>query len=154
MKITEYKAYLYRLQDGKCALCEGSMDGLPTQLIHLEHAHSRKHGGSDTLDNVQLACAACNSKKGPASEPVKRKRIPRDLTLKNPHIHYYNKRILNNKEKSIIGIRDASLAEGYKYVLAASLARRYGTELAEGSLEDGGSLEDDAPRPVLNMVTR
>ncbi|WP_435020098.1 HNH endonuclease [Tundrisphaera sp. TA3] len=32
---------------------------------HIEHVIARQHGGDDSLDNLALSCARCNSFKGP-----------------------------------------------------------------------------------------
>ena len=32
---------------------------------HIEHVIARQHGGSDTIDNLALACYRCNMYKGP-----------------------------------------------------------------------------------------
>jgi len=33
--------------------------------FHVEHVLPRKHGGADVVDNLALACADCNLRKGP-----------------------------------------------------------------------------------------
>ena len=39
-------------------------DQSPLAALHVEHILPRKHGGSDDLDNLALACIDCNLHKG------------------------------------------------------------------------------------------
>jgi hypothetical protein len=37
----------------------------PLASLHIEHVVPKKHGGSDDIDNLALACIDCNLHKGP-----------------------------------------------------------------------------------------
>lgn len=37
----------------------------PYSLFHVEHIIPRKHGGTDDLENLGIACERCNAFKGP-----------------------------------------------------------------------------------------
>jgi hypothetical protein len=39
-------------------------DDSPLASLHIEHVVPKKHGGSDDVDNVALACIDCNLHKG------------------------------------------------------------------------------------------
>jgi len=53
---------------GKCIFCGRALtiarDGTPVSRATLEHIWPRNHGGTDALENLALACAACNHEKG------------------------------------------------------------------------------------------
>ncbi|MEZ4380165.1 MAG: HNH endonuclease [Nannocystaceae bacterium] len=53
---------------GRCIHCNRRMtltlDGEPLSRATIEHIVPRNHGGRDTLDNLAIACAACNIGKG------------------------------------------------------------------------------------------
>ena len=49
----------------RCEYCKLHQDDLPLTALHLEHVRPKKHGGSDELDNLALACIDCNLHKGP-----------------------------------------------------------------------------------------
>jgi hypothetical protein len=49
---------------GRCEYC-GVTEALFPFRFHVEHIIARQHGGSDTVDNLALACGFCNSHKGP-----------------------------------------------------------------------------------------
>jgi len=49
-------------RDGhRCRLCGGAVE--PTD-VHIDHIHPVKHGGTDDLDNLQVAHSRCNLRKG------------------------------------------------------------------------------------------
>jgi hypothetical protein len=48
-----------------CEYCRLPQDPLPLVSFHVEHIIPRKHGGSNDLDNLALACHYCNAHKGP-----------------------------------------------------------------------------------------
>ena len=54
--------------EGKCIHCQSKLalrtDGTPLNGATLEHILPKNHGGSDTLENLAIACARCNSEKG------------------------------------------------------------------------------------------
>lgn len=53
---------------GKCIHCNShlavALDGTPISRATIEHIHPRTAGGTDAIENLALACAACNSSKG------------------------------------------------------------------------------------------
>ena len=53
---------------GKCIHCNRQLivgaDGAPLARATIEHIVPRSHGGTDALENLALACAACNHEKG------------------------------------------------------------------------------------------
>lgn len=57
-----------RVLSGKCIHCgkrhQLELDGTPLTHATVEHIVPRAHGGTDALDNVAIACAGCNRKKG------------------------------------------------------------------------------------------
>lgn len=57
-----------RVLSGKCIHCgrrhQLSLDGAPHTEATVEHIVPRTHGGTDALDNIAIACARCNRKKG------------------------------------------------------------------------------------------
>lgn len=55
---TEVRAYLLHKWDGKCAYCgkEGRLE--------IEHVHPHSRGGSNSVNNLVVACRSCNEKKG------------------------------------------------------------------------------------------
>ena len=55
------KHTLYGLQEGAC---NGCLSWFPFRNMTLDHKTPRSKGGTDTDDNLQLLCGACNSKKG------------------------------------------------------------------------------------------
>jgi len=50
---------------GECEYCRLKQENLPFAIFHVEHIIPRKHGGSDDVANLALACERCNSYKGP-----------------------------------------------------------------------------------------
>ena len=53
---------LYKKQMGRCALCQEHQRN-PKNMA-LDHIVPRAKGGASSLDNLQLACRACNEEKG------------------------------------------------------------------------------------------
>jgi 5-methylcytosine-specific restriction endonuclease McrA len=51
--------------DHRCEYCQLQQEDSPLAALHIEHIRPKKHGGSDSLDNLCLACIDCNLKKGP-----------------------------------------------------------------------------------------
>ncbi|MBI3861590.1 MAG: HNH endonuclease [Planctomycetia bacterium] len=50
--------------DNCCEYCQRHHSTSPLIPLQVEHIVSRKHHGSDELDNLALACAECNLHKG------------------------------------------------------------------------------------------
>lgn len=48
----------------RCEYCGLHEDQSPLAALHVEHVLPRKHGGTDDLDNLALACIDCNLHKG------------------------------------------------------------------------------------------
>jgi hypothetical protein len=48
----------------RCEYCGLHEDQSPLAALHIEHVLPRKHGGTDDLDNLALACIDCNLHKG------------------------------------------------------------------------------------------
>ncbi|MGV3660666.1 MAG: HNH endonuclease [Prosthecobacter sp.] len=49
----------------RCEYCQLHQDDSPLASLHVEHIRPRKHGGSDDVSNLCLACIDCNLHKGP-----------------------------------------------------------------------------------------
>jgi len=48
----------------RCEYCRLHQDDSPLAPLHIEHIIPKKHGGSDSIDNLALACIDCNLHKG------------------------------------------------------------------------------------------
>lgn len=48
----------------RCEYCGLHQDDSPLAALHIEHVIPKKHGGSDDLSNLALACIDCNLQKG------------------------------------------------------------------------------------------
>jgi 5-methylcytosine-specific restriction endonuclease McrA len=48
----------------RCEYCGLREDQSPLAALHVEHILPRKHGGTDDIDNLALACIDCNLRKG------------------------------------------------------------------------------------------
>jgi hypothetical protein len=48
----------------RCEYCLQSEDETLEHFLQVEHIIARKHDGTDSLDNLALACLNCNSHKG------------------------------------------------------------------------------------------
>ena len=48
----------------RCEYCGLHEDQSPLAALHIEHILPRKHGGTDHLENLALACIDCNLHKG------------------------------------------------------------------------------------------
>lgn len=60
-----HKHTLFGRQEGRCNGC-GIV--FPFRNFTVDHVEPRAHGGTDHLDNLQLLCNACNSRKGTKSQ--------------------------------------------------------------------------------------
>jgi hypothetical protein len=58
----EDKEYVSRRDGWRCTFC-GKRVSRGTR--HVDHSVSRANGGTNHLNNLRLACSACNLKKGP-----------------------------------------------------------------------------------------
>lgn len=58
--------HLFRRDGGKCGICGQAFDMLNfnPSSIEVDHIKPRAAGGTDDLDNLQLAHARCNQRKG------------------------------------------------------------------------------------------
>lgn len=55
------KKWLFGHQDGKC---NGCLQSFPIHAMTVDHILPRAKGGTDHIENLQLLCGFCNSKKG------------------------------------------------------------------------------------------
>lgn len=64
-KVESHRGTIWR---GKCIHCRSWLlidsDGSYISRATIEHIVPRSHGGGDELENLALACAACNHEKG------------------------------------------------------------------------------------------
>lgn len=51
---------VHRRAGNCCEYCGLPEDLSPLASLHVEHIRPRKHGGTDELDNLALACIDCN----------------------------------------------------------------------------------------------
>lgn len=64
--INELTKALVRTRAGnRCEYCQLHQNDSPLASLHIEHVIPKKHGGSDDIDNLALACIDCNLHKGP-----------------------------------------------------------------------------------------
>lgn len=64
--ISESTKALVRARAGnRCEYCHLHQDQSPLSVLHIEHVIPKKHGGTDELENLALACIDCNLHKGP-----------------------------------------------------------------------------------------
>ncbi len=59
------KALVRERAGNRCEYCHLHQDESPLATLHIEHIIPIKHGGSDDLENLALACIDCNLHKGP-----------------------------------------------------------------------------------------
>ncbi|KAA1258602.1 HNH endonuclease [Rubripirellula obstinata] len=66
MTVNESTKTIVRERAGhRCEYCQLHQDDSPLATLHVEHIIPRKHGGSDEVENLALACIDCNLHKGP-----------------------------------------------------------------------------------------
>ena len=66
MAVNESTKAIVRERAGfRCEYCQLHQDDSPLAVLHVEHIVPRKHGGSDDIENLALACIDCNLHKGP-----------------------------------------------------------------------------------------
>lgn len=49
----------------RCEYCQLRQQDSPLAALQIEHIIPKKHGGSDEVENLALACIDCNLRKGP-----------------------------------------------------------------------------------------
>jgi hypothetical protein len=54
------RSHVCRRASFRCEYCGLHQDQSPLATLHVEHILPHKHGGSDDLDNLVLACIDCN----------------------------------------------------------------------------------------------
>jgi hypothetical protein len=50
--------------DARCEYCQLIESSSPLARLQIEHVRPKKHGGSDAMANLALACIDCNLRKG------------------------------------------------------------------------------------------
>lgn len=73
----------------RCEYCQLHQNNSPLAALHVEHIIPKKHGGTDDLDNLALACIDCNLHKGPnltGIDPL----TSEITTLFHPRQHQWN----------------------------------------------------------------
>lgn len=58
------KATVRERAGNRCEYCQRHQDDSPLAPLHIEHIIPKKHGGSDEIENLALACIDCNLHKG------------------------------------------------------------------------------------------
>jgi hypothetical protein len=56
--------FVRRRAGDRCEYCHLHQELSPLASLHVEHVRPRKHGGTDEVDNLALACIDCNLHKG------------------------------------------------------------------------------------------
>ena len=59
------RAQVRERADDCCEYCGLHAEDSPLAPLHIEHIRPRKHGGTNALENLALACVDCNLHKGP-----------------------------------------------------------------------------------------
>lgn len=67
-KLPPYKTHKHTLFGQKEGLCNGCGIFFPFQNFTVDHVVPQSKGGTHHIDNLQLLCNACNSKKGAGSQ--------------------------------------------------------------------------------------
>ncbi len=57
---TATKALVRQRAGQRCEYCQLRQEDSPLAVLHIEHVIPKKHGGSDDLENLALACIDCN----------------------------------------------------------------------------------------------
>jgi hypothetical protein len=61
---TSTRALVRERAGNRCEYCQLHQDDSSLATLHIEHIIPKKHGGSDDIDNLALACIDCNLHKG------------------------------------------------------------------------------------------
>lgn len=61
---TSTRALVRERAGNRCEYCQLHQDDSPLAALHIEHILPKKHGGSDNINNLALACIDCNLHKG------------------------------------------------------------------------------------------
>lgn len=61
---TAAREFVWQRAAGRCEYCRLHQSDSPFRTFHLDHIIPRKHGGSDDLSNLALACDRCSLCKG------------------------------------------------------------------------------------------
>ena len=67
-KLPNYRTHKHRLYGRQEGICNGCKVLFPFRNMTVDHIVPVSRGGSDSLDNLQLLCGACNSMKGQRSQ--------------------------------------------------------------------------------------
>ena len=67
-KLPPYKTHKHTLFGKQEGLCNGCCIAFPFQNFTIDHVVSQSKGGTHHIDNLQLLCNACNSKKGSGTQ--------------------------------------------------------------------------------------
>ena len=67
-KLPPYKTHKHTLFGQQEGLCNGCRITFPFQNFTIDHVVPQSKGGTDHIDNLQLLCNFCNSKKGAGSQ--------------------------------------------------------------------------------------
>ena len=68
-KLPNYRTHRHTLYGRQEGHCNGCLVHFPFRNLTVDHIVPQSKGGTDHLDNLQLLCGACNSKKGILSQP-------------------------------------------------------------------------------------
>ena len=67
-KLPNYRTHKQQLYGEQQGICAGCQEHTRFKLMHVDHKLAKSKGGTDHIDNLQLLCGHCNSKKGNKSQ--------------------------------------------------------------------------------------
>ena len=67
-KLPHYRTHKHILYGEQEGFCNGCREHTQIKLMHVDHKVPRSKGGTDHIENLQLLCAHCNSRKGSKSQ--------------------------------------------------------------------------------------